>query len=207
MAIIVEHDKRKREILARALDVFTEEGYEDVTFQKIADRCGITRTTLYIYFKNKHDIFLWSIKQLTSGLEKDLLALISDTGLSATECLRSMLMKILDGCEANKQLFAVILVYLMQIKKSGVDPQERVRRRVLHLRHLLSTVFIRGMHDGEFKKIKVKETNELFYSLIESAIFRLAVLNQDSLSETRDILNLAISELLADKTVNPAASD
>ena len=52
MATIVEHDKRRQEILQRALDVFIDEGYEDVTFQKIADRCGITRTTLYIYFKN-----------------------------------------------------------------------------------------------------------------------------------------------------------
>ena len=28
MAIIVEHEKRKREILDKALDVFVEEGYE-----------------------------------------------------------------------------------------------------------------------------------------------------------------------------------
>ena len=62
MAILVEHDKRKQEILEKALDVFINEGYEDVTFQKIADRCGITRTTLYIYFNNKREIFLWSIK-------------------------------------------------------------------------------------------------------------------------------------------------
>ena len=46
MAIIVEHDKRRHKILEKALDVFVEEGYEDVSFQKIADRCGITRTTL-----------------------------------------------------------------------------------------------------------------------------------------------------------------
>ena len=64
MAIVVEHDKRKQEILQKSLDVFIEEGYEDATFQKIADRCGITRTTLYIYFKNKHEIFLGSIKEL-----------------------------------------------------------------------------------------------------------------------------------------------
>ena len=55
MAIVVEHDKRKHEILEKSLEVFIEEGYEDVTFQKIADRCGITRTTLYIYFKNKRN--------------------------------------------------------------------------------------------------------------------------------------------------------
>ena len=58
MAVQVEHDKRKQEILEKALDLFVEEGYEDVTFQKISDRCGITRTTLYIYFKNKREIFL-----------------------------------------------------------------------------------------------------------------------------------------------------
>ena len=53
MAIVVEHDKRRREILEKSLDVFAKDGYEDVTFQKITDRCGITRTTLYFYFKNK----------------------------------------------------------------------------------------------------------------------------------------------------------
>ena len=60
MAIIVEHEKRRHEILDKALEVFVDEGYEDATFQKIADKCGITRTTLYIYFKNKiesNDVF------------------------------------------------------------------------------------------------------------------------------------------------------
>ena len=31
MAIVVEHEKRRAEILEKALDVFTEEGYEDAT--------------------------------------------------------------------------------------------------------------------------------------------------------------------------------
>lgn len=78
MAIVVEHDKRKHEILEKSLDLFAEEGYEDVTFQKIADRCGITRTTLYIYFKNKREIFLWSIKQLTGALEAEIMEIIEN---------------------------------------------------------------------------------------------------------------------------------
>ena len=78
MAIVVEHDKRKHDILQKSLDVFIEEGYEDATFQKIADRCGITRTTLYIYFKNKHEIFLGSIKELLSALEVSLSAILAD---------------------------------------------------------------------------------------------------------------------------------
>ena len=61
MAIVVEHEKRKREILEKAMELFCRDGYEDVTFQKIADACGITRTTLYIYFGSKHEIFNFSI--------------------------------------------------------------------------------------------------------------------------------------------------
>jgi len=90
MAIVVEHDKRKKEILEKSLDIFVEEGYEDVTFQKIADRCGITRTTLYIYFKNKREIFLWSIKQLTGKLETSLQEIMANADLTCSECLRQI---------------------------------------------------------------------------------------------------------------------
>lgn len=196
MAIVVEHEKRKHEILAKALDLFVEEGYEDVTFQKIADRCGITRTTLYIYFKNKREIFLWSLKQLTSAFETQIMEVISDKSLSAEDCLRKMFGVIIDGCEENSQLFTILLTYLLQLSKSGVDPAERVTRRVIRLQHLMSTIIIRGIQDGEFKKVSVKEANSMFYSLIESAIFRLSVLNQKDIEDVRASLNLAIDGIL-----------
>jgi AcrR family transcriptional regulator len=199
MAIVVEHEKRKHEILEKALDVFVEEGYEDVTFQKIADRCGITRTTLYIYFKNKREIFLWSIKQLTSELESSIMEIVNNKELSSEECLRQMMMKIVDGLETNKKLFSVLLAYLMQLQKSGINPHDRVVRRVLRLRHVMTTVIIRGMKAGEFKNLNVHDTNDMFYGLIESAIFRLAVLAQDNIDDVRATLNLAVDGILIQK--------
>src|SRR5574344_1717587 len=140
MAIVVEHDKRRKKILERALDLFSEEGYEDVTFQKIADRCGITRTTLYIYFKNKREIFMWSIKQLTDKLEEVLVLIIDQKTLSVKDRLKKVFTDILDCCISNRKLFSVILAYLLQIQKTGKDPGVRVRRRILRLRHLMSTL-------------------------------------------------------------------
>ena len=192
MATIIEHDKRKHEILQKALDVFIEEGFEDVTFQKIANRCGITRTTLYIYFKNKREIFLWSIKQLTARLEAELVSIVKDKSVSAETALRSMLEKIIDECQENQKLFSVLLPYLLQLQKAGIDSGERVRRRVIRLHHLLSLLVIQGIKNGEFNNINVKDTNELLYSFIESAIFRLVILNQNNIQEMKSAVKLAI---------------
>lgn len=202
MAIIVEHEKRKREILDKALDIFMEEGYEDVTFQKIADRCGITRTTLYIYFKNKREIFLWSIKQLTGEIESSLLTIAQAADIPVRERLNKILYTILDKCAENRRLFTVTLTYLLQLKKTGKDPAVRVRRRILRLRHLLSTVIIEGINTGEFKPVSVHNMNELLYSIIESAIFRLAVLDQKDISELRTTFDLTVSGILALSTDN-----
>lgn len=192
MAIVVEHDKRKHEILQKSLDVFIDEGYEDATFQKIADRCGITRTTLYIYFKNKYEIFLGSLKELLSDLEITLKKICSNEKLSSEEALRQIMSAIADTIESNKKLFSVLLNYLMQLKKSGVDTNERVLRRVIRLRHLMTSILIKGIQNKEFKELNVKDINEMFYGLIEAAIFRIAVLNKDNIQELRDSLNTII---------------
>ena len=196
MAIVVEHDKRKREILDKALDVFVEEGYEDATFQKIADRCGITRTTLYIYFKNKREIFLWSIKQLTEGLEKSLLEIMADGKLTSADILKEVTIKIINKCVENRRLFNVVLTYLLQLQKTGKDPGERVRRRTIRLRHLLSKILIDGINKGEFKDVNVKSCNEMFYSLIESTVFRLAILDASNVEELYPSIELAVEGLI-----------
>ena len=194
MAIVVEHDKRKHEILQKSLDVFVEQGYEDATFQKIADHCGITRTTLYIYFKNKHEIFLGSIKELLSELETNLRDILKKD-MDSIESLKQILFTIVDACENNKKLLSVLLNYLLQLKKAGVDTNERVRRRVIKMRHLLSTVLIKGIQKGEIKSVNVKDINELLYGMIEASIFRIAVLNQESVMEVKLALGNAIDLL------------
>ena len=193
MGIVIDHEKRKKVILKKALDVIIDEGYEDATFQKIADRCGITRTTLYIYFKNKREIFLWSIKQLTEGLENSLRLIIDDKSRTCKERLLDVLEVIVHGCMENRQLFQVILAYLIQIQKTGKNPGDRVRRRIVRLRHLLSTILIEGKKSGDFKSVNVKAANEMFYSLIESAIFRLAILDQQTVNEMLSSLQLAVA--------------
>ena len=197
MAIVVEHDKRRHDILERSLDVFATEGYEDPTFQKIADSCGVTRTTLYIYFDNKKDIFIGSLKQILIAMEMDLNAIIDDTSLSNHDALYKMAMCIIDYCEQNLKLFNVLHSYLLGLKKANENPQEKIHRRIIRLRHLLSTVIIRGIKSGEFKKdLNVHSVVELIYILVESSIFRIAVLEAKDLAEIRKAVAPVIDGLV-----------
>ncbi|HOJ99448.1 MAG TPA: TetR/AcrR family transcriptional regulator [Termitinemataceae bacterium] len=197
MSIIVEHEKRRKEILERALDVFVEEGFEDTTFQKIADRCGITRTTLYIYFKNKREIFNFSIKQLLSSVEEDLRRVRQDGSLPAADKLKQVLGLIMDRLQENRRLLSVVLNYLLYLSKSGTDTDYRVRRRTIRLRHILATIVIEGIRRGELKPVNVKTVDDMLYGLIEAAIFRLVVLRRTSIDEIRHSINLAIENLRA----------
>ena len=185
MSIIVEHEKRRGEILEKALDVFTDEGFEDTTFQKIADRCGITRTTLYIYFKNKKDIFSYSIKQLLSGMENDINRIRKDGSLNSVDKIIRVISDIIDKLEANRRILRVILDYLLYISRSDTDPDSKVRRRTLRLRHILATMVIEGIRRGEIAPVNVRHADDLLYGLVESAIFRLVVLKRKSAGEIK----------------------
>lgn len=199
MSIIVEHEKRRREILEKALDVFMDEGFEAVTLQKIADRCGITRTTLYTYFKNKREIFNFSIKQFLQILENDIIETRKEKSLTHTEKLDRVMIVIIERFEENRRLLSVVLNYLVYVSKGENDPDYRVRRRTVRLRHILATMLIEGIRAGEFSPaLNVKDANELLYGCLEAAVFRLVVLRRSSVEELKQSMRLAVRRFTAE---------
>jgi AcrR family transcriptional regulator len=50
-------EDRPREICAAALEVFAERGFAAARLEEIAHRAGVSKGTLYLYFKDKEDLF------------------------------------------------------------------------------------------------------------------------------------------------------
>lgn len=195
MPLVVEHDKRRKEILEKAFDIFIEEGFENVTLQMIASECGITRTLLYSYFKNKQDIFSYSIKQLTDEVEKRISAYSKDPLLNSIEALKKTVDCVLDTCSANYKLFYVLLPYLLNFNKESEDYTVRIRHRIIKLRHILSYIIINGIKKGEIKNDKVKEINDTLYTLIEGAVLNIAILKQQDVEETKKVASFTIDKI------------
>ncbi len=85
-------------------------------------------------------------------------------------------------------------MYLVQIEKTGADINKRVTRRVFRIQHIMTMVIIRGQKKGEIKNLPIKEMNGLLYILLETAMFRLGILNQQNLNEMYDIANFVIDQ-------------
>ncbi|MDR0475623.1 MAG: TetR/AcrR family transcriptional regulator [Treponema sp.] len=200
MSIVVEHEKRRREIFEGALDIFVEEGFDNVTYQKIADRCGITRTTLYIYFKNKREIFNFSIKQLLQDVEADIAKVRNEKNFSHTEKLLGAMIVIIERLEKNQRLLTVILNYLYSISNADYDPDYRVRRRTVRLRHILANILIEGIKAGEFSKtLNIRDANEFLYSFLEAAVFRLVILRRKNADPLKEAVAQAVRSLSGEK--------
>lgn len=57
MAKKVDREQRQSQLLESAIEVFAERGYQATTMDEIAERAGVSKGMLYIYFKNKEALF------------------------------------------------------------------------------------------------------------------------------------------------------
>lgn len=84
-----EREQRKNRIIDIAQRVFFQQGAENATFQEIANAAGYHKRTLYLYFKDKDELFLAvvlrGLKLLKSMLDK-----VSSDSESKTGILRKL---------------------------------------------------------------------------------------------------------------------
>jgi AcrR family transcriptional regulator len=69
----VEKEERRRQILAAAAELLEASSFDRVSIQATADRCGLAKGTVYLYFKTKEELFLALIAEEFTAWFGDLL--------------------------------------------------------------------------------------------------------------------------------------
>ena len=59
--------ERPQEILEAAFTEFSRNGYATTTLDQIAERAGVTKGTIYVYFENKEHLFISMVRELTKA--------------------------------------------------------------------------------------------------------------------------------------------
>lgn len=194
MGIVVNHEARRQDILEKALRLFAEQGYNDVTFQKIADRCGIARTTLYKYFRHKREIFDYTIGLSTAELAQNFVDLTS-TALPACDKIKNVLDHVLQAIFRHRMLLTVILDYVLSVQRTERAMRKPIERHTIGLKALLRHLIKEGIAAGEIAPVPVGVACNLLYGIMESAILRITISENAKIGELKAMVAATVNTL------------
>ena len=195
MAIIVNHEERRREILRKSLRLFAEAGYADVTFQRIADRCGLARTALYKYFHHKNQIFDGAVTVASNELVGKYREILAHPG-SYRGKLEAVIAEVFNILFSQRGLLLVIVEYTLAVKRSGKSLRWVVTRHTRGLKAALCYLLLKGIRAGEFApSMDVRATTEVLYAIVESTVLRLTLTDNAEMERQMTIVRQVINDL------------
>ena len=59
--------ERPKEILEAAFEEFSRSGCAATSLDKVAERAGVTKGTIYVYFESKEHLFISMVRELTKA--------------------------------------------------------------------------------------------------------------------------------------------
>lgn len=84
--VVSDYKKQAKEtIIESASQLFFDSGYHETSMEDIAKRVGVTKGTLYLYFKNKEDLLNETCRRNMTLLEKSLEISISGDFMQSVE--------------------------------------------------------------------------------------------------------------------------
>ena len=169
-------EDRPAEITEAALQAFAEKGYDATRVDDVAQRAGVSKGLMYLYFKTKEDLFKAVIKSFITPRVTELEDLVRTSTLSAEDFLRG---PFLDFARKLPRSPARILVRLL-IAEGPKHPDltayywDNVAKHGLAA---LSEVVRRGVRNGEFRPSALDDLPQLLvtpvlFSVLWSIVFQ-----------------------------------
>jgi len=83
---------KQEKILKIAAAMMSRDGFRGTSFQQIADRAGLHKSSLFHYFKNKEDLLLRILEKSIDKASADLEAIIKDPALNPEQRLEKAIL-------------------------------------------------------------------------------------------------------------------
>ncbi len=150
-------DARPGEILAAGISEFGEYGFQRANLNRIAQKAGIAKGTIYLYFESKEALFLAAIEEHVTSVigesEVELGAIDGTTRELLTNLLRNMYARFVHG-EAQ----ALFRILLTEGDRMPDVISSYHAMTVQRGSKLLKKILLRGVQRGEVRPGPVSET-------------------------------------------------
>jgi len=184
----IDHEERKEKILQTALKVFAREGYRDSNLSLIATECGISRPTIYQYFKDKEQIYYYAVKLVTGRMFTKYADYAWNTPDDILKRITNICDDIIDiSCQHRGELTALMDV-MLQLKKEGLDFSDIILRRTAKLHILFKRLLRLGISNGDLVDCNIGKITQHLVILLESFCFQLAFLDSFDIEGSKELV-------------------
>lgn len=172
MPKIVDSVERRRNIATAAAELFLLEGYNDCSLASVARACGLGRTSLYKYFRDKEAILVHLVDDFFSPLELVAgEANLVDTS-PAPQRLIAFMDRVFRAIIAGGARSSFIVKFLLAEEASADPLAAAARRRVRALEARVAALLAEGVEEGSLAPLAPEALAWAFSSLLHGAVIR-----------------------------------
>jgi AcrR family transcriptional regulator len=145
--------RQRQEMLAAALDLFSQKGYHNVSMHEIAGKAEFAIGTLYRFFENKEDLYKALVLEQCDKFEDAVARAIEKPG-EEIEKLRNYIRTKGERFRGNLPFVRLFLAESRGASfniKAGLD--EELRKRYYSFLEKLALIFASGIKNKRFKNI------------------------------------------------------
>ena len=170
-------EERPGEILQAALKVFAANGYAATRLDEVAERAGISKGTIYLYFNSKEELFAETVRHCILPSFESIEAIAEQDDKSAEEILQEQLKTI------YRELVSTDARYIQRliIGEGNRFPElaEFYYREIISRCHqTLRAVVKRGVERGEFRPSALNWQPQAIFSPALTAAIWLLLFNR-----------------------------
>lgn len=161
-------NERKTQIINAAEDVFTQKGFDEARMDDIAEETGLSKGTLYLYFKSKDDLIIAILdrmfqrefrqfENLDLNEQSAVETIWKITDLLTTDILRML------------RLIPIVYQFLALAFRNKYI-QTALKKYVSHYLDILIPIIQRGIDSGEFRQLDARETAIAMGAVMEGTL-------------------------------------
>ncbi len=151
-----ESEDRRRQIIKAALACFTRKGYNKTTMDDIVVESGLSKGTLYWYFKSKEDLFQSAVLSFFEDAFGDAALAPLTKCTTATEKLRFLAQVMAGLGELARGLFTLFLEFWASSTRRE-EAAQLWADLLIQYQGLLADIVQEGIANGEFRPVDAEE--------------------------------------------------
>ncbi|WP_066498472.1 TetR/AcrR family transcriptional regulator [Abyssisolibacter fermentans] len=194
MPKIVDYEKRKSYIAQEAVHVFIEKGFHKTKLLDIAKKCGMGRTTLYQYFKNKDDIFKYVVDNERNAIIHKFDKIKEDNTINSIDKIK----KIIQEVVSNDFISDIIIIFVelwLLVKRENKFENNILLENAMKIRSMFKDLLNMAMNDGEIKEIDPQMMSYTIFSFVEAMAIERYIDKDVTLEQKIEAVNVLIDGL------------